>query len=130
MIAHSRNGFEISRILSAGDSVNKSSNAPTNSNFQGNNWLRGFDALTDEMLWKFDINPKSAKPNFLHNNQNNLIIIPIYYKNQIYFTTRQHFEFGAGQRRVACVDPTKRGDISSELSGANGVRPNPNSSLI
>lgn len=97
---------------------------------QGDGWVRGFDALTGDMLWKFDINPKSAEGGFPLGNRNNLAVMPVFHDNRIYFATGKHFEWGVGSGRLCCVDPTKRGDLSSELDAGNGIRANPNSGLF
>ncbi len=44
---------------------------------QGDGWVRGFDALTGDMLWEFDINPKSAAGGFPGGNRNNLAVMPV-----------------------------------------------------
>jgi outer membrane protein assembly factor BamB len=97
---------------------------------QGDGWLRGFDALTGEVLWMFDINPKSAKTGFVSGDQNNLVVMPVFYENRIYFATGRDFEWGAAQGRLCCIDPARRGDISSELRDADEVRVNPNSGVV
>lgn len=102
---------------------------------QGDGWVRGFDALTGEMLWKFDINRKSSKTGFLAGNRgdhrSDLVAMPVFHDNRVYFAVGRNYESCFGQGKVCCLDPTKRGDISSELNdGPDHGRPNPNSGLV
>ncbi len=102
---------------------------------QGDGWVRGFDALTGESLWQFDINPKAAEPGYRHGpkfiTRSDLVAMPVFHMNRVYFAVGRHLENCSGQGRVCCIDPSKRGDISSELDdGAGGGRPNPNSGLV
>ncbi len=99
---------------------------------QGDGWVRAFDAETGEMLWKFDINQKSVeRPFLLFGKRNDLVAMPVFYNDRVYFAVGRHFEMCVGPGRLCCVDPTKRGDISAELDDGSvgGVR-NPNSGLI
>ena len=100
---------------------------------QGDGWMRGFDALTGEVLWKFDINPKSAKRKGIRRRYewNDLVAMPVFHEGRIYFAIGKHYEATGGPGRVCCVDPTKTGNISSELDDGDGQsRPNPNSGLV
>lgn len=100
---------------------------------QGDGWMRGFDALTGEVLWKFDINHKSAEQGPLRfgHKRNDLVAMPVVYDGRVYFATGRHYELSGGPGRLCCLDPTKRGDISSEVLGDDGQpRPNPNSGLV
>lgn len=117
---------------------------------QGDGWLRAFDPQTGEMLWEFDVNPKST----IHRlgggaDRNSLLGNAVVYDNRVYLASAQDADKGDGQGRLVCVDPTKRGDISSELAvDADGnalphrrvqavnpkagekAIPNPNSALV
>lgn len=98
---------------------------------QGDGWVRGFDALTGEMLWKFDINAKSAKRGFGPGTRSDLVALPVFYDNRVYFAVGRQFEACVGQGRLCCLDPTKRGDISAELNdGLGRGRQNSNSGLV
>lgn len=102
---------------------------------QGDGWVRSFDALTGESLWQFDINPKAAEPGYRYGpkfiTRSDLVAMPVFHFNRVYFAVGRHLENCSGQGRVCCIDPSKRGDISSELDdGAGGGRPNPNSGLV
>ncbi len=100
---------------------------------QGDGWVRGFDALTGEVLWKFDINPKK----FIRQRGPritslcDLVGIPVFHEGRVYFATGRTYESCMGQGRLCCIDPSKRGDISSELVDESGLdRPNSNSGLV
>jgi outer membrane protein assembly factor BamB len=99
---------------------------------QGDGWLRAFDAETGELLWKFDINFKSTvNRDFVTGKRNDLVAIPVFHEGRVYFATGRQFELCGGPGRLCCVDPTKRGDISSELDDGTGRgRRNPNSGLV
>lgn len=102
---------------------------------QGDGWLRGFDALTGETLWKFDVNSKSPKRGFLaggrSDGRSDLVAMPVFHENRVFFAVGRHYEVCEGQGRVCCLDPMKRGDISSELDDDSGRgRPNPNSGMV
>jgi len=99
---------------------------------QGDGWLRSFDALTGELIWKFDINPKSAS---LHPRRygdvNYLVSAPVLYEGKLYIGGGQGVEEGEGPGRLCCIDPGKRGDISLELDDGPGKgKPNPNSGEV
>ena len=84
---------------------------------QGDGWIRSFDALTGELIWKFDINPKESKWNLGgRGNRNNIIAAPVLYEGRIYIGSGQEAEHGEGWGRLVCVDLTKTGDISAELA--------------
>jgi outer membrane protein assembly factor BamB/precorrin-6B methylase 2 len=84
---------------------------------QGDGWLRSFDALTGELIWKFDLNAKTAKHLLGGRGQrNNILAAPVYYDGRIYVSSGQYAEHGEGPGRLVCINPTKTGDISSELA--------------
>lgn len=97
---------------------------------QGDGWVRGFDALTGDVLWEFDISSKSAARAFLGGDRNNLAVMPVFHENRVYFASGRHYEWGEGSGRLCCIDPTERGDLSTELDDADGIRANPNSGLV
>lgn len=118
---------------------------------QGDGWIRSFDALTGTLIWKFDINPKVSKweaTRDTHATRNSIMAAPVFYKGRIYLGSGRIAE-STGPGRLVCIDPTKTGDISSELAvdakgqvlpdrrfqavkSENGEKaiPNPNSGLI
>jgi outer membrane protein assembly factor BamB len=101
---------------------------------QGDGWVRAFDALTGELRWKFDINFKSPTKERLQlgKQRNDLVAMPVFHDGRVYFATGRHWEHGGnGPGRLCCIDPTKTGDISSELDdGTGNGRPNPQSGLV
>lgn len=116
----------------------------------GDGWLRSFDAMTGALIWKFDFNKKTAKWKYdTGGSRNHFVATPIFYQGRIYIASGQNAPNGDGLGRLVCIDPSKAGDISSELalesSGqllpdariqiadpAKGhqVIPNPNSGLV
>lgn len=117
---------------------------------QGDGWIRSFDALTGELVWKFDVNFKESKWILGgRGDRNNILATPVLYENRVYIASGQEPEHGEGMGRLVCIDPTKKGDVSSELAvDKNGnviahrriqavdpstgekAIPNPNSGLI
>ena len=117
---------------------------------QGDGWVRSFDALTGELVWEFDLNPKESKWTVGGSgNRNNILATPVFHRGRVFIASGQEGEHGEGPGRLVCLDPTKTGDVSSELAvDAQGRRlsqrriqavnpdegeraiPNPNSALI
>lgn len=79
----------------------------------GDGWLRGFDARTGKLLWKFDCNPKSAvhKPGG-RGTRNDFLSTPVVYQNRVYIGTGQNPDHGDGIGHLWCIDITKTGDLS------------------
>jgi outer membrane protein assembly factor BamB len=123
----------------------------------GDAWLYSFQADEGEngkpkLLWKFDCNPKESK--YIlggRGTRNEIIATPVVYNDLVYIAVGQDPEHGEGIGHLWCIDPTKRGDVSSELAfklpdtktpiehkrlqAVNGEegevsRPNPNSAAI
>lgn len=92
---------------------------------QGDGWVRSFEAKSGNLLWKFDINPKTAKRK---HERNFFLNSPVVHKGRVYLAAGQDVESGQGPGRLVCLDPTLRGDISLEIETSPGRRmPNPNS---
>ncbi|MBT6154202.1 MAG: PQQ-binding-like beta-propeller repeat protein [Planctomycetaceae bacterium] len=84
---------------------------------QGDGWLRSFDPKSGKLLWKFDTNAKASKWILGgRGDRNNILATPVLYENRIYICNGQEMEHGEGPARLVCLDPTKTGDISSELA--------------
>lgn len=90
----------------------------------GDGWVYGFDARTGEKIWWFDSNNKGT---IWPTTRNELIATPVVVGNECYIANGQEPEMGEGPGHLWCIDITKRGDISRELSNA---KPNPNSGVI
>ena len=89
---------------------------------QGDGWLRSFEPLTGKLIWKFDINLKTSRLALGGaGTKNDCSATPVLYDGKIYVASGQQAEHGEGVGRLVCIDPTKTGDISSELAvDANG----------
>lgn len=80
--------------------------------FRADRWKDGLP----ELLWKFDANPKESKWTLGgRGTRNNLVAIPVIYDGLVYFPVGQEPEHGEGPGHMWCIDPTKRGDVSSQL---------------
>jgi outer membrane protein assembly factor BamB len=116
---------------------------------QGDGWLRSFDAATGKPLWWFDINLKESRWKLAGSDRRMMLATPVYYEGRVYIGSGLPPEYGESGGRLCCIDPTKRGDISTELAldaannllahrrlqavdTARGERavPNPNSGLV
>jgi outer membrane protein assembly factor BamB len=88
----------------------------------GDGWLYSFrgEATPDgkpELLWKFDCNPKESKYSVSSSStRNHLIGTPVVYDGLVYIAVGEDPEHGEGNGHLWCIDPTKRGDVSSELA--------------
>jgi outer membrane protein assembly factor BamB len=97
---------------------------------QGDGWIRSFDALTGELIWKFDINPKHRKDNRL-DSAGFFSSAPVFCRNRLYIALGNYLEHGELPGRLVCLDPSRAGDISVEIEDATGqTRPNPNSGAL
>lgn len=88
----------------------------------GDGWLYSFAADRGkegkpELLWKFDCNPKTSEWILGgRGTRNNIIATPVVYDDRVYVAVGQDPEHGEGIGHLWCIDPTRRGDISSELA--------------
>lgn len=121
----------------------------------GDGWIYSFHAEDSKegkpiLLWKFDGNPKESTWIVVGSGTRNYpIAIPVVDEGKVYIAMGQDPEYGEGVGNLWCIDPARRGDISSELAldkegnviphrriqavnGSLGERsvPNPNSGVI
>ena len=83
---------------------------------QSDGWVRAFDPETGKLLWEFDINPKASVYSLGRSNRNSLLASAVIYESRVYVASGLDAEQGEGIGRLVCIDPTKRGDVSSELA--------------
>jgi outer membrane protein assembly factor BamB len=121
----------------------------------GDGWVYSFrvDRIVGgrpELLWKFDGNPKiSVWKEGGAGDRNSIVATPVVYEGRVYIGTGDDPEYGEGPGHLWCIDPTRRGDVSSELvvdrdgkpvsprrgwaidrSAGETARPNPNSAVV
>ncbi|TWU07474.1 outer membrane protein assembly factor BamB family protein [Stieleria varia] len=90
----------------------------------GDGWLYGFQADNGNLLWKFDCNPKETKWELDgRGTRNNILATPVIHNGLVYVAVGQNPEHGEGQGLLWCINPNRRGDVSSQLPGG-GVNPN------
>ncbi len=94
----------------------------------GDGWLSSFDARGDtgtsstgpgraKLLWQFDCNPKESKYTLGGRaDRNHIIGTPVVHDGLVYIAVGEDPEHGEGVGHLWCIDPTKRGDVSSELA--------------
>ncbi|MCH7689406.1 MAG: PQQ-binding-like beta-propeller repeat protein, partial [Planctomycetes bacterium] len=79
--------------------------------------LTGDYEYDGKLIWKFDMNLKASKWNlFGRGDRNNVLATPVYYEGRVYIASGSEPEHGEGSGRLCCIDPTKTGDVSSELA--------------
>jgi outer membrane protein assembly factor BamB len=87
----------------------------------GDGWLYAFDPRGDghggsKLLWKFDCNPKIARHHIARRStRNHIIAAPLIHDGLVYVGVGEDPEHGEGEGHLWCVDPRRRGDVSSEL---------------
>jgi outer membrane protein assembly factor BamB len=121
----------------------------------GDGWVYSFDPQGEngkaKLLWKFDANPKESYYSLNRATRNHIIATPVIYDGLVYVGVGEDPEHGEGVGHLWCLDPTKRGDVSSELAfntedpekpiahkrlqavvpeEGDFVRPNPNSAVV
>lgn len=88
----------------------------------GDGWVYSFAPKGDgngnpKLLWKLDGNPKDSKWILGgRGTRNNIIATPVIYDGLVYVSVGQDPEHGEGPGHVWCIDPNKRGDVSSTLA--------------
>ena len=87
----------------------------------GDGWLYAFDARGEggraKLLWKFDCNPKESKYTLGGRaDRNHIIGTPVVHDGLVYVAVGEDPEHGEGVGHLWCIDPTKHGDVSSELA--------------
>lgn len=88
----------------------------------GDGWLYSFEANEGKdgkptLLWTFDCNPKEAKYVLGGRaDRNHIIGTPVIYEDKVFVGVGEDPEHGEGVGHLWCIDPTKRGDVSSELA--------------
>ena len=93
---------------------------------QSDGWVRGFDPMTGETLWEFDVNAKESVYTLGGRSRRNLLLgNAVVYDDRVYVASGKDAEQGNGPGRLVCIDPTKRGDVSSELAVDAGNQPLP-----
>ena len=112
--------------------------------------MRAFDPNDGRLLWEFDMNYKASRYTRQGlGERNDILANAVVHNDRVFIASGREPERGAGPGRMVCIDPTKRGDVSSELAvdtngkllpkrclqaidvkaGDNAI-PNPNSALI
>ena len=70
-----------------------------------------------ELLWKFDANLKTSRWSLGgRGTRNSIVASPVIHEGLVYVTVGQDPEHGEGPGHLWCIDPTGRGDISSQLA--------------
>ncbi|NIP19437.1 MAG: PQQ-binding-like beta-propeller repeat protein, partial [Xanthomonadales bacterium] len=83
----------------------------------GDGWLYAYDALTGELVWKFDLNPKDSKWILGGSGtRNNIISTPVFYKNRVYLGVGQDPEHGEAGGHFYAIDATMKGDVTDKAT--------------
>ncbi len=79
----------------------------------GNGWCYSFEALTGDLIWKFDLNPKDSEWRLGgRGSRNNIIATPVLYDDKVILSVGQDPEHGEGRGHLYAIDATKKGDIT------------------
>jgi outer membrane protein assembly factor BamB len=75
----------------------------------GDGWLRGFEAQTGKLLWKFDCNPKASvfKPGG-RGDRGYPIGTPVFHDNKVYVAVGRVPQNGDGVGHLWCIDVSKK----------------------
>lgn len=75
----------------------------------GDGWLRGLDAKTGKLLWKFDCNPKKSvyKPAG-RGDKCYFVATPVFHDNKVYIGVGLNPEDGVGVGHLWCIDISKK----------------------
>lgn len=108
----------------------------------GDAWLYAYDAETGKKVWWFDTNNKDT---VYPQTRNEILSTPVIVGTRCYIANGQDPEHGEGPGHLWCIDITRTGDVSAELSDAAKPRadellrdsfaqvtrePNPNSAVV
>jgi outer membrane protein assembly factor BamB len=83
---------------------------------QGDGWVRSFEPASGALIWEFDGNLKASSFNDHRGTRNYFLTTPVLYEDRIYIGNGREAQDGEGPGRLVCIDPTKNGDISTELA--------------
>ena len=101
----------------------------------GDGWVYSFDPKGDgdgnsKLFWKFDCNPKISKWVLGgRGTRNNIIATPVIYDDLVFVAVGQDPEHSEGIGHLWCLDPTKSGDVSTELAVDKDGKPIPHRRL-
>jgi outer membrane protein assembly factor BamB len=76
----------------------------------GDGFLYAFEAKKGELIWKFDCNPKSAKP-YKQGGQGErcfIVACPVIWENKLYVAVGQEPDDSNGVGHLWCIDVTKK----------------------
>lgn len=97
----------------------------------GDGVLYTYDAMTGDLLWWFDLNPKeSAWELGGRGTRNAIISTPVFHENSVLLSVGQDPEHGEGVGHFYRIDATKMGDVSPQIADGDGWKDNPNSGEI
>src|SRR5262245_49114234 len=91
----------------------------------GDGWVRGFEPKSGKLLWKFDLNPKSAVYRLGGRGTRNYVIAtPVVHEDLMYIASGQDPEHGEGIGHFWCVDLKKalefgKTNKDNDVSAAN-----------
>ncbi len=98
----------------------------------GDGVLYALDAVSGELIWWFDLNPKDASFEMAgRGTRNEVIATPVFVQDSVILSTGQDPEHGEGEGYIHRIDATRNGDVSAVVEdGKGGWIPNPNSGRI
>jgi outer membrane protein assembly factor BamB len=119
-----RSGELVWRAIGAGDQVLHGAwSSPAAANVDGriqvffgggDGWLRAYDAVSGQELWRFDGNPKDAPwlPRAGVLSRSPIIASPVYADGRVYIAMGQSPGHGNAPSLVYAINPSGRGDVT------------------
>jgi len=97
----------------------------------GDGVLYSLDAMSGELVWWFDLNPKETVWELGGRGTRNAIIsTPVAIGNDVILAVGQDPEHGEGVGHLYRIDATKTGDVSPQIAEGDDWADNPNSAQI
>ncbi|MFQ5807923.1 MAG: PQQ-binding-like beta-propeller repeat protein, partial [Phycisphaerae bacterium] len=79
----------------------------------GDGWCYAFEPRTGELIWKFELNPKSAVWEIGGSGtKTSIVSTPVVYDNKVFLAVGDDPETGDGPGHLYAIDATKTGDIT------------------
>jgi outer membrane protein assembly factor BamB len=81
----------------------------------GDGWLRAYDAMSGQEVWRFDGNPKDARwlprPGVL--SRSSIIASPVFAESRVFIAMGQDPLHGDGPSLIHAISPNGRGDVTN-----------------
>lgn len=97
----------------------------------GDGVLYAYDIESGDLVWWFDLNPKTSTWELGGRGTRNAIIsTPVFHEDSVLLAVGQDPEHGEGVGHFYRIDATKKGDVSPQIADGDTWKDNPNSGKI